>query len=485
MHRGVRWAARVGLAATIIGALVVGAQVALQISHAAPSVRPARDAGVPGLVQSSVVTSWPTYMDNDAHTGFNGLERTITTASAHLLHAAWYVPSGAGISDQPVVAFNTIFWGTWDGYLHAATLSGHTLWRTGLGITANRSCYPPKAGVASTPSVDHWGTRQVVIVGGGDASVFALDAHTGHIIWQQRLGNSPSHFIWSSPIIWQGSVYIGIASFGDCPLVQGGLAKLNEYTGAVQGILYTVPDGCTGGSIWGTPTLDASSGIIYAGTGNAGTCSLPEYTAPALIAVDAQSMNLLDSWEVPTWEDGYDEDFGGTATLFTATIQGAATPMVGIASKTGWYFAFDRRYIGFGPIWQQRVANAGGDCAYCGEGSISSAAWDGTQLYIGGGQLNVNGHTCAGNLTALDPSSGAYRWRLCTALPVLGAISAAPGVVVVACARDVTVARASNGAVLHTISDTLHSSIFYSSANIIGGHIYIGNMDGVLWNFTV
>jgi outer membrane protein assembly factor BamB len=483
MRQGVRWgwAVRMGLAALTIGTIHLGVYAALS-KH---TLTPATDAKMSGLALTSNATSWPTYMGNAAHTGYNGLEYTITTASAHLLRTDWSIATGSGMSGQPVMAYDTIFWGTWDGYLHAATLSGHPLWRMQLGETADRSCNPPEAGVAGTPAIDHWGTRPVVIVGGGNATVYALDARTGQIIWHQRLGSSPSHFIWSSPVIWNGSVYIGISSFGDCPLVQGGLVKLNEYNGAFQGTLHTVPDGCTGGSIWGTPTIDTSTGIIYAATGNAGTCNSPEFNAPAVLAIDTNSMSLLDVWQVPTWEDGFDEDFGATATLFSATIQGVPTPMVGIASKTGWYFAFDRRYISYGPVWQKRVANVGGDCTYCGEGSISSAAWDGTRLYVGGGKLTVNGHVCTGNLSALDPSTGAYLWRLCTALPVQSAISAAPGIVVVADSHYVTVVRASNGEPLRTLTDTHPGSIFYSSASIIGGHIYIGNMDGVLWNFTI
>lgn len=476
---------RIGLAALTIGVLYLGARVALHISHAENAPRLVTDAGMPGLAFTSVAASWPTYMGNEAHTGYNGLERTITASRAHLLRAAWSFATGAGISDQPVVAYDTIFWGTWDGYLHAATLSGHTLWRTNLGATSDSACFPPRAGVASTPIVDHWGKRHVVIVAGGNATVYALDARSGHIIWHRNLGSSPSHFIWSSPIIWHGSVFIGIASFGDCPLVQGGMVKLNEYTGVVQGIMHTVPDGCTGGSIWGTPTIDARTGIIYVATGNAGTCDATEFNAPAVLAISSSSMEIVDAWQVPTGENGFDEDFGATATLFSASIQGVATPMVGVASKTGWYFAFDRRALGYGPIWQQRVAARGGDCTYCGEGSISSAAWDGRRLYIGGGRLTVDGRVCSGNLSALDPSTGAYIWRLCTALPVQNAISAAPGIVVVADAHYVTVVRASNGAVLRNLSDPHHGAIFYSSASIIGGHIYIGNMDAVLWNFTI
>ena len=72
------------------------------------------------------------------------------------------------------------------------------------------------------------------------------------------------------------SVYIGVASFGDCPLVQGQLLQLNRVTGALQNTFNVVPNGCTGGGVWGSPTVDAAAGTIYFDTGNSGSCSSSE-----------------------------------------------------------------------------------------------------------------------------------------------------------------------------------------------------------------
>ena len=70
-------------------------------------------------------------------------------------------------------------------------------------------------------------------------------------------------FVWSSPAVFGNSVYIGVASFGDCPLVQGQLLQLDRITGALQHTFNVVPNGCTGGGVWGSPTIDAAAGTIY------------------------------------------------------------------------------------------------------------------------------------------------------------------------------------------------------------------------------
>ena len=65
-----------------------------------------------------------------------------------------------------------------------------------------------------------------------------------------RVGGNPNTFIWSSPLVFGNSVYIGVSSFGDCPLTQGQLLQLNRVTGALQNTFNVVPNGCTGGGVW-------------------------------------------------------------------------------------------------------------------------------------------------------------------------------------------------------------------------------------------
>ena len=92
-----------------------------------------------------------------------------------------------------------IYWGSWDGFEHATSLDGTQVWQRNLGQTVDTNCIPSTAGVASTATVATvlvaGRSTSVVFVGGGNATVYALNALTGAIIWRTELGSSPSHFI--------------------------------------------------------------------------------------------------------------------------------------------------------------------------------------------------------------------------------------------------------------------------------------------------
>jgi outer membrane protein assembly factor BamB len=111
---------------------------------------------------------------------------------------------------------------------------------------------------ATVASVTITGQQQpstVVFVGGETPTVpiptvYALNAHTGAIFWQMPLlplGTYLNNYIWSSLVFYDGSLYIGLASVGDCPLVQGQLFKLDAASGAIQASFDAVPNGCIGG----------------------------------------------------------------------------------------------------------------------------------------------------------------------------------------------------------------------------------------------
>jgi polyvinyl alcohol dehydrogenase (cytochrome) len=265
---------------------------------------------------------WSTYLENAQRSGFNSAETIINGTSAPTLKMLWKYQAGGYISvnyisAQPVEAHGMIYWGSWDGNEHATNTNGTQVWQTGLGYTYSSQCND-LAGVASTATVATMGiggkSTSVVFVGGGNASFYALSATTGAIIWQTSLGPSPDTFIWSSPVYYKGSIYIGLASLGDCPVVQGKLFRLNATTGAIQNTFNVVPTGCTGGGVWGSPTIDASDGSVCFATGNPGSCSSNEPYATSLVKVKASSLSLIDSWQVPQKQQGSDSDFGATST---------------------------------------------------------------------------------------------------------------------------------------------------------------------------
>lgn len=426
--------------------------------------------------------NWSTYLNNTSRTGFNGAETSITGATAASLHPLW-TDTTSSVSAEPVQVNGTLFYGSWDGYERAVdAATGMQLWATYLGQTTKSTCNPPSVGVASTATV---GTitlngvpTQAVFVGGGDHNFYALNAATGAVIWERALGTTSSTFLWSSPLFYRGIIYEGVSSFGDCPLVRGKIVAIRATTGVIRHTLYTAPSGCTGAGVWGSPALDTSTGDIYFDTGNSSTlCTEP--LSVAVIQTDS-SLSLLSSWQIPSADHGPDSDFGATPTLFTS----GATPMLGIQNKNGVYYAFDRSSLGSGPVWKTKIAVAG-ECPECGQGNISSSAWDGTYLYVAGGNTTMNGVKCAGSVQALQPDTGNIVWQNCLqGGPVIAAVTAVPGAVFLGQGPYFMGFDASTGNTLFSYQDTNAGSDFWGPASISNGAAYIGNQDGTLFAFT-
>lgn len=429
---------------------------------------------------------WPTYLYSKDRTGFNSQEKTITAGTAGNLKLHWSYAANGDISDQPVEANGKVYWGSWDGYEHATNVNGSAVWSANLGQTSDSQCNPQTTGVASTATIAnvtlHKVTAPVVFVGGGNAQFYALNASTGATIWHTSLGSSPSHFIWDSPVVYQGNVYIGTSSFGDCPLVQGQVFQLNEKTGSILHTFNIVPAGCTGGGMWGSPTIDTGAGTIYFVTGNNGSCSSSEPYTVAIVELHASDLSVVGSWSVPANQQGIDSDFGSTPTLFQATINGSTVKMVGVANKNGIFYAFKRDALKNGPVWQVQVAN-GGECPQCGNGSISPAAWDGTHLYVAGGNTSINGTNYKGSLRELNPVDGQFVWQVGFSDHVLAAVTEIPGVAFVTEGTNLVAVSTTSGKVLKTLSDSSSGSLYYGAASISQGIVYVGNMDKKLYAY--
>jgi len=174
------------------------------------------------------------------------------------LTAQWEINAHSAVSGKPTLSGNAVYWDSWDGNAHATRTDGVEVWDNYIGRTMDNSCLPPEAGPAAGPVIADvvigGVNTSVAFFGGGDAQVYALKASTGAIIWQRRLGVSPDNFLWASPAFINGSVNIGLSSFGDCPLTQ--VIKLDPTTGAIQATFRAVPDGCVGGGVWTNLTYD-------------------------------------------------------------------------------------------------------------------------------------------------------------------------------------------------------------------------------------
>ena len=181
-------------------------------------------------------------------------------------------------------------------------------------------------------------------------------------------------------MIYQGSAYIGVASRGDSPVVQGRLLRVSLETHEVQATFDVVPpDTLGGGIVAGSRPRDqyrvrddrqrrrarrgAVEHCIHRGAGRG-------------------DVTPMSAWRIPRGEQDSDPGWS-TPILFDAPD---GTPLVSASGKNGIVYTLDRRDLAAGPLWQTPIAT-GGSCPQCGDGAISGRTYANGALFRAGGEF--------------------------------------------------------------------------------------------------
>jgi len=451
-----------------------------------------------------------TYHGDDARTGYT-VDSSITASNASQLAQRWSIAVSASLSDQPIVDDGVVYWGDWNGEMHATTVSGKALWSTFIGTAPKPKVCPYKLatqGVVSTPTVGTIHSQNVVWVGGGAGQVLALNASTGAIVWSTLLGTPPEHEVWSSPLLYNGSIYIGVASWNDCPVVNGAFFRVDAATGAIQAVTHLDQSPkCIGPGVWSSASVDPTTNSVYVTTSNANlksnpsaTCQTPEQEA--ILKLNAKTLATQSVWALPESQQVGDSDFGASPMLFSAPIGGVQEQLVGAENKNGVYYALDRTNLGAGPVWSYTAENAtldqgaGSITDACVDvNTISSSAWTGPSSPVVVAGLAQSGRSCIGTLAALNPSTGQVEWQTPLQGDIEGAVTEAPGIVAVGAGPTVDLLSSATGKVLFSYTEANKSppkgviygaptGEFWAPPTIAGKTLYAANQDGHLRAFS-
>lgn len=421
----------------LTGALVVAAAVVvllLTVPVAQPSLAAAGPSGTVARTMTEVVPVgvWPTYMQNPERTGANFAENTIAPSNVSGLLPVWSLTSNGSDFSAPIVVNGTVYYGSWNGYEYAVNGgTGNVLWSHYLGTDPACGGYTPM-GISSTAAY----AADTLYLGGGNGYWYALNATNGHTDWEYFVGNGSDGFYdWASALVYHHSLYIGIASCFDEPLVPAGLLDLNV-SGASPTLserFNTTPPNLTGESLWTTPALDPQNNTLWLSTGNENPPGYPLY-ANAIIGLNATTLNVSGSWQVPNVQ-GEDSDFGSTPTLIQA---GPGAPLVVASNKNGVAYALNRSNVSasgsWAPVWNLSTG-----------GGFSGGAFDGHMLYLAGGNT----------VNAVYPANGTVAWTagMVGGGTILGSLSWANGLVYAAGGSYIEAIDAANGTVLwnHTL----------------------------------
>jgi outer membrane protein assembly factor BamB len=429
------------------------------------------------LVAPPEVAGWPKYCGTPSMSGTPAGPSSLGVATVPGLTLAWTTSLNGPIASAPSVLGRALYIGDWGGFESAIDVAnGNVLAQADLGRTQAPQCLPSTLGITSSPAID----GQMIFLAGGDDAFYALDRVTLQVIWRTPLGDNSAtggYYGWSSPSVVGDRVLQGVASNCDDPFVPGRLVALDRLTGAEVASAMFIGDGGVGNGVWTSPAVDVQNSKIFVTT--ASGLDYWDDLGYSIVRLDFQSMAVEDSWKVSPDDSTWDADWGSSPTLFTDQ---SGRQLVGAGHKDGHYYAFVRSDLRSGPVWTAEVA-LGGEIPQNGDGTLSTAAFDGTALYVGGGvPPDSTDPDVHGSVAAIDPASGTILWRQVFPGAVIAPVSTVRGVVFAAGGNLIAALDAADGSVLwsyHTAAP------LYGGIAIAGDTIFVGDLSGKLYAFRI
>ena len=419
------------------------------------------------------------YLRDPAHSSYNSTESLLNSRNAGRLTPQWTTTVNAPISTGVTVSAGVLFFGAWDGNFYAVESStGAILWMRNLGKAPDPEdpeC-GPGIGIASQPAV----SGDTVYAAGGDSTVYALNRYTGEIVWRVPLADPQAGaFLWSSVLLSGNTLYVGIASLADCPLVRGGVARIPLDDPTHPLIRYLVPEDTAGASVWSTPAIDEQANVLYVTTGNADfdvQDAGQGIWGSALLALDASTLGIQAYFLLQLAPGDIAADWGSSPSLF-ATPDG--NQFVAASGKNGIMWVLHRPDLT--PVWAATLAI---DCVApeFGCGSLSTPAFDRRTVFTAAGTSDLfPGYD--GSVYAFDPAGPSLLWAHPSAGVVIAPVTVTPELVLVPTIKGMVVLDAASGEELWTDSE---NGGLYSQAVVADGTMYCTYISGavIAWRAT-
>ena len=437
--------------------------------------------------------NWSSYLNGPFHWSFNDAAE-ITPTNATSLAKVWtWTPDAAtrpgqpsaGLYASPSILHGRIYIGSNTGDFYAIDeSSGHVVWKRFIGFQPNITCMA--MGFVSTATVvdepdGSGGTLPVVYVAAPDGYLYALDGNNGSTRWRSVVAlpstTTNDAFNWSSPTVVGNRIYLGFSSNCDLPFIRGGVKLYDKRNGAALATWYGVPAGSKGGGVWTSVAVDHNG--VYASTGSAD----PGVTADSLsiVKLDPSTLQKLAVYHPPASDlnAAGDPDFGSSPIVFTATINGASTTLVGACNKNGIYYAL--RASDMTLVWKRRIGTATEDG---GDACIGNGAFDGRRLFVPSNDTTLGTTAYQGAVRQLNPATGATVWARGLSANVPGAIALNGAGVLVAATHDYIpgglpqhayLLNASTGAVIGTVDNA--NAKQFSQPVFSDGYLLLGTLN--------
>jgi polyvinyl alcohol dehydrogenase (cytochrome) len=333
---------------------------------------------------SSLRCEWPMF-GHDAGRSFAQQDgcSSVTPTSAPTLYPKWYFPTADATSASPAIVDGHVYVGDWSGTFYSFATDpppGPVTpeWTFKVDDTSSVGF----GRIVSSAAYTQIGRRKLVLFGGG-ATLYALDATTGAKVASvcvdprvdvERCATPGDQVeIESSPAIVKErngttSVLVGMDVHNAEDVGRTGMLKFTLTADSLTPVWKFDPEekaaysgpglltqnsglgssGCAG--VWGSPAVDVRAGMVFFGTAsclNAAADTVGEHVWGVDLATGAHVWNYGP-------HDGdtarYDDDFGGALNLLPGG-------RVGAGSKDGWYYALDERTGAL--AWKTQVGQPG------------------------------------------------------------------------------------------------------------------------------
>lgn len=377
---------------------------------------------------------------------------------------AFGFPVAPAAWSQPVVAGGRIFVGSMNGAVYSLDAgTGCSNWVYQASPVGVRS--------AVTIGPGSGATRFVAYFGDLTASVHAVDAITGKVLWKVRVDEHPLARVTGSTQLYERRLYVPVSSLEEgaavnpeyeCCTFRGSLVALDAETGKQIWKTYVIPSpsrpmqrnprgtqmwGPSGAGIWSAPTIDSKRGLVYVSTGD-------HYSDPeegfgdSVVAIEMSSGKIAwarkllknDRWTIACLagdkvgcpkNEGPDFDFGSSPILHTLS---GGQQVILAGQKSGILHVLDPDQGG-AVIRQTRIGKGG---------VLGGIEWgpaaDDERVYVAISDFDRIHPESGGGLTAIQIATGEKLWHVAAPKPsCLGepgcsaaqpsAVTAIPGVV--------------------------------------------------------
>jgi outer membrane protein assembly factor BamB len=347
------------------------------------------------IVLASLGSNWPVYRHDHDNSGLADSAANVMPR----LRRGWVYRADSRITSTPTVDRGMVFAGTWKGDVLAIDeRTGSLRWRFFIGANPDETYGGPRGVIGAVALADG-----VAYAASGNCTLTALGETDGRKRWQTTIcSNRRNDDVYSSPVVADGVVLIGIDLLADRPTDRGREIALDASTGKILWSYEPARYAGEGPGMSATPVVDDAARIAYDGSGN----PLPRGDPPpgpdpgseSIMALSLGSGKLLWSYGPVHPHDVEDNDFFASPNRINLGSRAHPRWIIGEANKDAAYYAVDARTGAF--LWKRRMPGAAPSAMIIGTPAVAYGTIF-VPLYEG----------VSGSLTALRAADGAVLWQ--------------------------------------------------------------------------